>query len=138
MSLLSVVKTGSRGVYVPSDNNRHHEKRRSSSACKTNAFIYFMIVMTITIIIIIIIDNKRIKTDKDTDTDKGSSRLPREYLNLGSPLRSDFLKKIGHLYEVALCKFFSDCISIRTYGSLMLRNLPLKQRPVYRGNVKLL
>ena len=137
MSLLSVVKTGSRGVYVPSDNHRHHEKRRSSSACKTNAFIYFMIVITITIIIIII-DNKRIKTDKDTDTDKGSSRLPREYLNLGSPLRSDFLKKIGHLYEVALCKFFSDCISIRTYGSLMLRNLPLKQRPVYRGNVKLL
>ena len=112
---------------MPSDNNRHHEKRRSSSACKTNAFIYFMIVITITIIIIIIIiDNKRIKTDKDTDTDKGSSRLPREYLNLGSPLRSDFLKKIGHLYEVA------DYISIRTYGSLMLRNLPLKQRPVQR------
>ena len=119
---------------MPSDNNRHHEKRRSSSACKTNAFIYFMIVMTITIIIIIIIiiDNKRIKTDKDTDTDKGSSRLPREYLNLGSPLRSDFLKKIGHLCEVALCNFFSDYISIRTYGSLMLRNLPLKQRPVQR------
>ena len=118
---------------MPSDNNRHHEKRRSSSACKTNAFIYFMIVITITIIIIIIIiDNKRIKTDKDTDTDKGSSRLPREYLNLGSPLRSDFLKKIGHLYEVALCNFFSDYISIRTYGSLMLRNLPLKQRPVQR------
>ena len=112
---------------MPSDNNRHHEKRRSSSACKTNAFIYFMIVITITIIIIIIIiDNKRIKTDKDTDTDKGSSRLPREYLNLGSPLRSDFLKKVGHLYEVA------DYISIRTYGSLMLRNLPLKQRPVQR------
>ena len=119
---------------MPSDNHRHHEKRRSSSACKTNAFIYFMIVMTITIIIIIIIiiDNKRIKTDKDTDTDKGSSRLPREYLNLGSPLRSDFLKKIGHLCEVALCNFFSDYISIRTYGSLMLRNLPLKQRPVQR------
>ena len=97
----------------------------------THLFIYFMIVITITIIIIII-DNKRIKTDKDTDTDKGSSRLPREYLNLGSPLRSDFLKKIGHLYEVALCNFFSDCISIRTYGSLMLRNLPLKQRPVQR------
>ena len=111
---------------MPSDNNRHHEKRRSSSACKTNAFIYFMIVITITIITIIIIDNKRIKTDKDTDTDKGSSRLPREYLNLGSPLRSDFLKKVGHLYEVA------DYISIRTYGSLMLRNLPLKQRPVQR------
>ena len=119
---------------MPSDNNRHHEKRRSSSACKTNAFIYFMIVITITIIIIIIIiiDNKRIKTDKDTDTDKGSSRLPREYLNLGSALRSDFLKKIGYLYEVALCNFFSDYISIRTYGSLMLRNLPLKQRPVQR------
>ena len=118
---------------MPSDNNRHHEKRRSSSACKTNAFIYFMIVITITIIIIIIIiDNKRIKTDKDTDTDKGSSRLPREYLNLGSALRSDFLKKIGYLYEVALCNFFSDYISIRTYGLLMLRNLPLKQRPVQR------
>ena len=118
---------------MPSDNHRHHEKRRSSSACKTNAFIYFMIVITITIITIInIIDNKRIKTDKDTDTDKGSSRLPREYLNLGSALRSDFLKKIGYLYEVALCNFFSDYISIRTYGLLMLRNLPLKQRPVQR------
>ena len=118
---------------MPSDNNRHHEKRRSSSACKTNAFIYFMIVITITIITIInIIDNKRIKTDKDTDTDKGSSRLPLEYLTLGSPLRSEFLKKIGHLCEVALCNFFSDYISIRTYGSLMLRNLPVKQKPVQR------
>ena len=32
----------------------------------------------IIIIIIIIIDNKKIKTDKDTDTNKGSSQLPQQ------------------------------------------------------------
>lgn len=80
-----------------------------------NQRIYLFIMI---VIIIIIIDNKKIKTDKDTDTDtdKWSSRLPREYLNLGSPLRSDFLKKIGHLYEVALCKFFLMTLAYEPMG----------------------
>ena len=73
-------------------------------------------MIVINIIIIIIIDNKRIKTDKDTDTDKGSSRLPREYLNLGSPLRSDFLKKIGHLYEVVYANFFLIASAYKPMG----------------------
>ena len=106
MSLLSVVKTGSRGVYVPSDNHRHHEKRRSSSACKTNAFIYFMIVITITIIIIII-DNKRIKTDKDTDTDKGSSRsvTPR-ILKLGISASKRFFEEDRASLRGCFMQFF--------------------------------
>ena len=80
-----------------------------------NQRIYLFIMI---VIIIIIIDNKKIKTDKDTDTDKWSSRLPREYLNLGSPLRSDFLKKIGHLklYEVALCKCFLMTLAYEPMG----------------------
>ena len=58
MSLLSVIKTGGLGGYVPWDNHHLLEKRRSSWVCKTNAFIYLLLLLLI-IIIIIIIDNKK-------------------------------------------------------------------------------
>ena len=53
-------------------------------------------------------------------------------LKLGISASKRFFEEDRASLRGCFMQIFSDDISIRTYGPVMLRNLPLKQRPVQR------